>query len=214
VPGAVSRQVEQSVAKAQALPVPRTPIVVHSNSANQHIMHRVTLANLHVRTRPANRRQGWLAAGPWRIAVALGRSGIKANKREGDGATPAGRYRLVRLWWRADRSPRPSTSLPTRPISPSDGWCEDPTDRRYNRPIRLQPGRAGDRLQRADALYDLIIEIDHNARPRIAGRGSAVFIHVARPALAPTAGCIALPAATLRRLLGRLGPRTRITIHS
>jgi L,D-peptidoglycan transpeptidase YkuD (ErfK/YbiS/YcfS/YnhG family) len=182
-------------------------------SAYQHNMHRIALAKMDVRTRPANRRQGWLAAGPWRIPVALGRTGIRVNKREGDGATPTGCFRVIRLWWRPDRLPRPRTLLPTRPIGPSDGWCEDPADRRYNRAIRLQPGQAGDRLQRADALYDMIIEIDHNSRPRIAGRGSAVFIHVARAALAPTAGCIAMPAISLRRLLARLGPKTRIMIH-
>jgi L,D-peptidoglycan transpeptidase YkuD (ErfK/YbiS/YcfS/YnhG family) len=176
-------------------------------------MHRIALAIIGVRARPANRRQGWLAAGSWRIPVALGRSGIKANKREGDGATPAGRYRLVRLWWRSDRLPRPRTLLPFRPIKASDGWCEDPADRRYNRAIRLLPGQAGDRLGRSDALYDMIIEIDHNTRPRIAGRGSAVFIHVARANLAPTAGCIAMPAPAMRQLLSRLGPKTRIIIH-
>jgi L,D-peptidoglycan transpeptidase YkuD (ErfK/YbiS/YcfS/YnhG family) len=188
-------------------------VAVKGKSAYQHNMHRMTLAKMDVRTRPANRRQGWLAAGPWRIPVALGRSGIMVNKREGDGATPAGRYRLIRLWWRSDRLPRPRTMLPIRRIGGSDGWCEDPSDRRYNRPIGLRPGQAGDHLQRADALYDMIIEIDQNTRPRVAGRGSAVFIHVARAALGPTAGCIAMPAPALRRLLARLGPKTRITIH-
>ena len=100
-----------------------------------------------------------------------------------------------------------------RPITAADGWCEDPSDRRYNRPIRMSAGQPGDRLRRADALYDLIIEIDHNQRPRIAGRGSAVFIHVARADMTPTAGCVSMPAATLRGLLSRLGPNTTITIH-
>jgi L,D-peptidoglycan transpeptidase YkuD (ErfK/YbiS/YcfS/YnhG family) len=176
-------------------------------------MHRTTLANLKVHKRPGNRRQGWLLAGPRPIKVAIGRAGIKANKREGDGATPVGRYRLVRLWWRADRIPRPRTLLPTRAITAADGWCEDPCDRRYNRPIRMRPGEPGDRLRRSDALYDLIIEIDHNQRPRIAGRGSAVFIHVARADMTPTAGCVSMPTATLRRLLARLGPATTITIE-
>ena len=177
-------------------------------------MHRTTLANLRVHTRPGNRRQGWLLlAGPRSIKVAIGRAGIKANKREGDGATPVGRYRLVRLWWRADRMPRPRTLLPTRAVTSADGWCEDPRDRRYNRPVRMRPGQPGDRLSRSDALYDLIIEIDHNQRPRISGRGSAVFIHVARPGMTPTAGCVAMPAATLRRLLACLGPGTTITIQ-
>jgi L,D-peptidoglycan transpeptidase YkuD (ErfK/YbiS/YcfS/YnhG family) len=94
-----------------------------------------------------------------------------------------------------------------------DGWCEDPNDRRYNRPMRLPPGQPGDRLWRDDRLYDLIIELDHNVRPRIAGRGSAVFVHIARPGLAPTIGCVALKADRLRWLLAGCGRRTRIQIH-
>ena len=168
---------------------------------------------LRVRTRPGDRTKGWLIAGPLMLPVALGRGGILANKREGDGATPRGRFRLVRLWWRADRGPRPATRLPVQRIRPDDAWCEDPADRRYNRPFRLMPGQAGDRLRRADHLYDLIIEIDHNTRPRVAGRGSAVFIHVARPGFAPTVGCVALKADTLWRLLGRVGKRTAIDIR-
>lgn len=157
--------------------------------------------------------QGWLVAGPLAVPVALGRTGIKANKREGDGATPRGRFRPLRLWWRAERHPRPATLLPPRRIKPEDGWCEDPADRRYNRPVTVAPESRADRLARADALYDFIVEIDHNTRPRIAGRGSAVFIHAAREGFAPTAGCIALRLNTLRRLLARIGPRTRIVVQ-
>jgi L,D-peptidoglycan transpeptidase YkuD (ErfK/YbiS/YcfS/YnhG family) len=173
-----------------------------------------TFACIVVRGRPGDKRRGWLTAGAFRIAVALGRAGIKADKREGDGATPAGWFRPVRLWWRADRLPRPATQLPVRPIHADDGWCEDPGDRRYNRPIRLTAEASGDRLRRSDALYDMVIEIDHNVRPRVPGRGSAVFIHVARPGLAPTAGCVAMPAQALRRLLRRLGHGTRIVIRT
>jgi L,D-peptidoglycan transpeptidase YkuD (ErfK/YbiS/YcfS/YnhG family) len=176
-------------------------------------MHRISLPRIDIRSGPGDRRRGWIAAGALRIAVALGRGGIKADKREGDGATPAGSVRPVRLWWRKDRSPRPPTRLPASPIDPADGWCEDPADRRYNRPIRLAPGAAGDRLARNDALYDFIIEIDHNTRPRIAGRGSAVFLHLGRPGLAPTAGCVAMPRGRMRQLLKNLGPRTEIDIR-
>ena len=104
------------------------------------------------------------------------------------------------------------THLPVRPIKADDGWCEDPRDRHYNQPIRLAPDHPGDRLKRDDRLYDFIIELDHNTRPRVAGRGSAVFVHVARPGFAPTAGCVALKTDALRRLIGRVGPRTRIVI--
>jgi L,D-peptidoglycan transpeptidase YkuD (ErfK/YbiS/YcfS/YnhG family) len=171
------------------------------------------LPRLRIRRRPGRPAQAWLGAGAWTVPVALGRGGIKANKREGDGATPRGTFRLRRLWWRADRHPRPATLLPARRIMAQDGWCEDPADRRYNRPIKLAPESHADRLMRTDTLYDFVVELDHNVRPRVAGRGSAVFIHVARPGLAPTAGCIALRLATLRRLLARLGPRTRIVVE-
>ncbi len=144
--------------------------------------------------------------------MALGRSGILANKFEGDGGTPRGRFRLKRLWWRKDRLRRPKTALPVRPIRPEDAWSEDPQDRRYNRPVRRHAAESGDRLTRSDALYDLIIEIDHNDRPRVAGRGSAVFIHIARDGFQPTAGCVALRRGDLLRLLERLGPRTWIRI--
>lgn len=174
---------------------------------------RTGLRLIRVRSRPGRRSQGWLFAGPLTIPVALGRAGILADKREGDGGTPRGCFCPLRLWWRADRRLRPSTRLRVRPISPLDAWCEDPSDRRYNRPFRRSANEPGDRLCRADDLYDFIVEIDHNTRPRIARRGSAVFMHIARPGLAPTAGCIALRRRDLQILLARLTPKTRIIVH-
>jgi L,D-peptidoglycan transpeptidase YkuD (ErfK/YbiS/YcfS/YnhG family) len=175
-------------------------------------MRKKSLSRIAVRTKPGQTTRGVLRAGPLALPVALGRGGIRANKREGDGGTPKGRFRLRRLWWRADRHPRPVTHLPVRRIRPDDGWCEDPGSRLYNQPLKVPKKSTADRLTRSDHLYDFIIEIDHNTRPRIAGRGSAVFIHIARPGFLPTAGCVALEIDVLRRLLSRLGPHTRITI--
>jgi L,D-peptidoglycan transpeptidase YkuD (ErfK/YbiS/YcfS/YnhG family) len=177
-------------------------------------VRRTSVSAIHVHVRPRLHTQAWLVAGQRAIRAALGRAGIKAAKREGDGATPAGRFHPVRLWWRADRLPRPPTHLPVRRIAADDAWCEDPTDRRYNRPFRRSANEPGDRLKRADGLYDLIVEIDHNTRPRIAGHGSAVFIHVARPGFGPTAGCVALARGDLQQLVRRLSPKTRIIVHS
>lgn len=176
-------------------------------------MRKASWSTLRVRRKAGDPRRGWLTAGSLALPVALGRGGIRANKREGDGGTPRGTFRLKRLWWRADKYARPPTRLPLRAIRPDDGWCEDPADRAYNKAVKVPPGSKADRLARADGLYDFIIEIDHNTRPRVAGRGSAVFIHVARPGFAPTAGCIALATPALRRLLARLGPRTRIVVE-
>jgi L,D-peptidoglycan transpeptidase YkuD (ErfK/YbiS/YcfS/YnhG family) len=177
-------------------------------------MPRSSFATIHVRPRPGRPSQGWLRAGSWSVPVALGRGGVKANKREGDGGTPRGSFRPLRLWWRPDRLALPATMLPTRRIGRSDAWCEDPKDRRYNRPFQRSAVEPGDRLWRDDHLYDVIIEIDHNTRPRVAGRGSAVFIHVARPGFAATAGCVALKPRELRLLAQKLGPKSRIMIHN
>jgi L,D-peptidoglycan transpeptidase YkuD (ErfK/YbiS/YcfS/YnhG family) len=168
--------------------------------------------HLRVRARPGQRSRGWLLAGPLVLPIAIGRGGIRANKREGDGGTPRGTFRLRRLWWRADRMSRPMTQLPVRRIRGDDAWCADPRDRHYNQPVRRDASTCGDRLKRADHLYDLIVELDHNTRPRIAGRGSAVFIHIARPGFTPTAGCVALAAPALRRLLAHTSRRTRIAV--
>jgi len=166
-----------------------------------------------VRRAGGEKARGWLAAFGRHYPVTLGRGAIRANKREGDGATPRGLFHPLRLWWRADRLPRPRTPLPVRPIRPDDGWCEDPDARAYNRPVRRGPKSTADRLMRTDHLYDLIVEIDHNTCPRIKGRGSAVFIHLCRPDRSPTAGCIGLRKGDLLRLLARLDRRTRISIE-
>src|SRR6478672_13642917 len=180
---------------------------------NARSLQRRGLRLLRVRARPGPKTLGILVAGPLAVPVVLGRGGVRANKFEGDGATPRGRFRLLRLWWRADRHPRPRTLLPVRRITRDIAWCEDTTDRRYNRPFHRSAAEPGDRLWREDHLYDFIVEIDHNTRPRVAGRGSAVFVHVARPNRSPTAGCVALAANNLRRLLAALGPKTRIAIQ-
>jgi L,D-peptidoglycan transpeptidase YkuD (ErfK/YbiS/YcfS/YnhG family) len=167
-----------------------------------------------IRIRPSGRNpgRGWLTAPGLAIPVALGRGGIRANKREGDGGTPRGVFQPRLLWWRADRHMRPRTFLTARPIGSEDAWCEDPADRHYNRPIRLSRDSAGDRLRRDDHLYDFIVEIDHNTRPRVAHRGSAVFLHLARANFGPTAGCVAMRRGAMLQLLQRLGPRTKIII--
>jgi L,D-peptidoglycan transpeptidase YkuD (ErfK/YbiS/YcfS/YnhG family) len=170
------------------------------------------LFSVMIRAAAGNPRRGWLTAGGRTIPVALGRGGIRANKREGDGGTPKGTFHPRKLWWRADRHPQPRTFLPVRAIAPEDAWCEDPNDRHYNKPVRLKRDRGADRLRREDHLYDFIVEIDHNTSPRIAGRGSAVFLHLARDNFAPTAGCVSMTKSAMLHLLRRLGPGTRIEI--
>jgi L,D-peptidoglycan transpeptidase YkuD (ErfK/YbiS/YcfS/YnhG family) len=174
--------------------------------------HQRPLTMIRIRRRAGNSRQGWLTADGVTIPVALGRGGILANKREGDGGTPRGVFHPRKLWWRADRHSRPRTHLPVHAIRTEDAWCEDPSDRHYNRPIRLTREEPGDRLARQDHLYDFIVEIDHNTRPRVAGRGSAVFLHLARENFGPTAGCVSMTEPAMVHLLRRLGRKTKIVI--
>jgi L,D-peptidoglycan transpeptidase YkuD (ErfK/YbiS/YcfS/YnhG family) len=144
--------------------------------------------------------------------AALGRGGIRALKREGDGGTPPGRFAVRQALYRADRMMRPRTSLPLRAIRAWDGWCEDPSDRNYNRLVALSPGSPADRLMRDDHLYDLVLVLGYNDLPRVRGKGSAIFIHLARPGYAPTAGCIALSRHDLLMLLRQVGRRTKIAV--
>jgi L,D-peptidoglycan transpeptidase YkuD (ErfK/YbiS/YcfS/YnhG family) len=159
---------------------------------------------LRVFARPGQRARGWLIAGPFRFACALGPAGIVRDKREGDRGTPAGRFRLLWAYYRPDR-PRPAAGgVPLRALRRDSAWCEDPASRRYNRPVRLPARDSVDRMWREDGLYDLTFVLDQNFTRRSKGRGSAIFFHLARPGLTPTAGCVAIAAADMRRLAPRL----------
>ncbi|HVE21524.1 MAG TPA: L,D-transpeptidase family protein [Acidocella sp.] len=136
-----------------------------------------------------------------RLRAACGRNGLSAHKTEGDGATPLGVLPLSRILFRADRCETPHCAVPVEPIAPNDGWCDDPADPAYNRQIRLPYAARHETLWRDDGLYDVVGVLGWNREPVIPGRGSAIFLHVATPDYAPTAGCIALPLPELRRIL-------------
>jgi L,D-peptidoglycan transpeptidase YkuD (ErfK/YbiS/YcfS/YnhG family) len=112
--------------------------------------------------------------------------------------------RVSNVFYRSDRMQRPRTGLPLRPIRKRDGWCDAPGDRNYNRPVQLPYPASAENLWRSDTLYDVVVVLDYNVRPRIRGRGSAIFMHLARPGYTPTAGCIALQRPHLLLLLSRL----------
>ena len=147
---------------------------------------------------------GWMGWNRSRYRCALGRSGIRRDKREGDGATPAGRFALRRLLYRADRVAPPPSPLPTAPIRREDGWCDAPGHPAYNRQVALPFDAGHERLWRDDEVYDLLVVLGHNDDPVVPGAGSAIFLHVARPDYAPTEGCVALALADLQGLLERL----------
>jgi L,D-peptidoglycan transpeptidase YkuD (ErfK/YbiS/YcfS/YnhG family) len=167
-------------------------------------------------------RLGDLVVGAWgarflgrRFACSIGRGGVvpEMAKREGDGTSPAGVWRLTGLYWRADRSRRPLTVLAAVPLGPQQGWAEDPEDPDYNLPIKHPHPFPADRMTRGDPLYDICAITDHNVAPAVPGAGSAIFVHLWRRPRWPTAGCIAFRRADLEWILARWQPRSRLVIR-
>jgi L,D-peptidoglycan transpeptidase YkuD (ErfK/YbiS/YcfS/YnhG family) len=151
------------------------------------------------------------SAGPRRCAI--GRSGIAEKTREGDGVTPAGAWPLRNVLYRADRMPRPETALPTAPIEPDQAWCDVPGDPNYNRLVRLPYASLDERLWREDGLYDLIAVVGFNDAPVVPGRGSAIFLHLARPDYGATEGCVALSRDDLIEALAQLRSEDRLVVR-
>ena len=144
---------------------------------------------------------------------ALGRSGIFSQKREGDGATPTGRFPLRQVFYRSDRGTAPATPLPCRALTQQDGWCDDDKDHAYNQLVTLPSTARHEELWRADHLYDLILVLGHNDTPVVPGDGSAVFLHVARDDFGPTEGCVAFAERDLRDILARLTKDDCVSVH-
>jgi L,D-peptidoglycan transpeptidase YkuD (ErfK/YbiS/YcfS/YnhG family) len=156
--------------------------------------------------------RGTLTAGGVAYPCVLGRSGIVVSKREGDGGTPRGRLPLRGVLQRRGRGPRLPSAVPARFTRRDEAWCDDMSDRRYNRPIRRPDHDGEERLWRTDRLYDVVIPLGWNDGPVVKGRGSAIFWHVCRPERSPTAGCVATDAAVFRKLLPRLSRRAVMVI--
>ncbi len=156
---------------------------------------------------------GILRFGDRRYRCALGRSGLAGQKREGDGATPVGRFPLRRVWYRADRLAPPETGLARQAIRRDDGWCDAPADPAYNRPVRLPFAASHERLWRDDGLYDLVAVLGHNDAPPRPGLGSAIFLHVASPGYGPTEGCVAVALADLRAILRDCTTETHLEVR-
>ncbi|MEM7652084.1 MAG: L,D-transpeptidase family protein [Pseudomonadota bacterium] len=148
-----------------------------------------------------------------RLRCAIGKGGFVADKKEGDGGTPVGSHRLLQLLYRPDRIEGSlGTELPSRPLTPSDGWCDDPDHADYNTAIHLPHPARHERLWREDRVYDLIIVTDQNTSPVVKGAGSAIFVHLARENYAPTEGCVALNRDDFFLMLRLLTQESRLVV--
>lgn len=161
---------------------------------------------------------GTLSLGGETLPCALGRSGIISNdqKKEGDGATPAGAWPLRYILYRTDRLSEPDTEFSCKPISKSDGWCDAADDPLYNRPVKLPYAASAENLWREDELYNVCVVLGHNDDPVQPYKGSAIFFHVAKQedgALCATEGCVALPQDQIVRVLKKCDPSTKMIIE-
>jgi len=156
---------------------------------------------------------GTLIFGDRKFRCAIGRSGVRAHKAEGDGSTPSGTFPLRRAFYRADRLPPFETSLPLQALTAVDGWCDDASHSSYNRLVRLPFAAGHEKLWRDDGIYDVIVVLGYNDDPVVPGQGSAIFLHVARPGYEPTEGCIALALDDLLALLEACGPEAWLCVE-
>lgn len=160
------------------------------------------------------RGDGTLRAGERDYRCAIGRGGLARVKREGDEATPVGRFPLRKVLYRPDRLvTKPKSAMACEPISRNDGWCDDPRDTMYNKPVKLPYFGKAERLWRNDGAYDLLVVIGYNDAPPEPLRGSAIFLHVAKPDLEPTEGCVALRLADLQEVVAQLTPGSEIDVR-
>jgi len=159
---------------------------------------------------------GFLDLGGEKVRCALGRGGLTpaATKREGDGATPVGRWPLRRVLYRPDRGPAPETSLICSAIAKDDGWCDAPGDPAYNRPVKLPYRASAEAMWLEEGIYDLVVVLGHNDDPPAPGMGSAIFLHLAKPGYPPTAGCVAVTREDLETLLRRAGPGDTLEVRA
>jgi L,D-peptidoglycan transpeptidase YkuD (ErfK/YbiS/YcfS/YnhG family) len=165
-----------------------------------------------VRPSPLGRSRAIVQCGQMRLPAAIGRSGRTAVKREGDGATPIAAMTLLYGFFRGDRAGALRTPLPMRRIRPAMLWCDAPGDPNYNRLVQAPFKPSHEEMRRGDGLYDVCLVLDWNITARRRNRGSAIFFHLIRPGYEPTAGCIAVSARDMRRLLPFLGQGTIVRV--
>jgi len=165
-----------------------------------------------VRRAPLTKSRAILRYGILSIPAAIGRSGTTALKREGDGATPIASMRVLEGFFRGDRMRGISTRLPMQRIRPDMLWCDEPRDPNYNRLVRSPFKPSHEEMRRKDGLYDACLVLDWNVTSRRRNRGSAIFFHLIRPGFEPTAGCVAIHAADMRRLLPYLARGTMLKV--
>ncbi|MCC3861671.1 L,D-transpeptidase family protein [Pseudemcibacter aquimaris] len=161
--------------------------------------------------------RGILRMGEETYPCALGKEGITINKAEGDHKSPTGKFALRSVYYRYDKLDGPIyTQVPMMALIREDGWCDDPNDVAYNKSVMLPYHASAENLWRDDDLYDVLVVLGYNDDPVVPGKGSAIFMHVARDLsdndFKGTEGCVSLKKDHLLELLPKLTPETSLEI--
>lgn len=170
------------------------------------------LQNIDIRRSALSKNQAILCAGKQYFRCAIGKNGMSAFKREGDGKTPIAKMRIISGFQKPTRRIRPACSVVIKIMGLKDGWCDEANDRNYNRPVKLPYPASCETMLRKDCLYNIGFILDYNIRPRQKNRGSAIFFHLARENYSGTQGCIALSQRDMLRLLPFLSTKTRLNV--
>jgi L,D-peptidoglycan transpeptidase YkuD (ErfK/YbiS/YcfS/YnhG family) len=149
----------------------------------------------------------------YKIKCSIGKTGINREKKEGDGSTPSGVYKFNLLFYRKDRFSKFSSKIKKISIKKNMGWCDDPNSRYYNKLIRFPFKYRAEKLYIKENIYDAILVINYNTKPIIKGKGSAIFLHIAKKNYKPTKGCIAVSKKDIKFLISYIGKKTKIFIN-
>ena len=186
----------------------------HKDKIRQHFLGRlIVLPAFAADGKRSGKTAGRLLAGNLVIPCVAGRAGFAWQKREGDGRTPRGAFRILYGYYRQDRAPRPESRLALQRSARLDGWCDDPSSSRYNAPVRLPVKTSHEKLWRDDHLYDIVLVLDYNIRPVRKPCGSAIFFHLWKDSTSSTEGCIAIAPGAMRKLLPRLSRQAVVEIR-
>ena len=158
------------------------------------------------------KKSGYLKYKKFKFRCALGKGGIKQKEREGDFITPKGKFKLIKIYYRSDRIKKISSTLKKIKIKKNMGWCDDVSSNYYNKQIKINKKISHESLHRKDNVYDIIVVLNYNLNPIIKGKGSAIFLHVAKKNYNKTQGCIALKKNELLHLVSKIKKNTQIRI--
>ena len=145
------------------------------------------------------------------IKCSIGKNGIKKVKKEGDKSTPKGVFKFTKLYYRADKVFKPKVNIPSKIITKTMGWCDDPTSKLYNQEIKVNKKIKHEKLFRKDNSYNYFLVLNYNMPKSKPYKGSAIFLHLTNN-YKPTEGCIAIKKKDFLILLKLLNHQTKINI--